>query len=97
MPHAEDKVVTFDSWPAAKLDSRRQNEGGVSTEQDHKFRGYSSRYSVAFNSGHSMEYWRTNRKMYPTWAEIAFELLLISAMSAEVERVFSRFMPIQWS
>jgi hypothetical protein len=99
-PYSEDGVVTFGSWPSLKVDSRRQHNAGwsSSTVADREFRGYSSLQPVIFNSGHPMEYWRKCKDLYPTWSKIAFEMLSIPAMSAEVERVFSRCMrPIKWS
>lgn len=38
-----------------------------------------------------MEFWRNNKKQYPTWVRIAFDFLSIPAMSAEIERIFSRY------
>ena len=36
-------------------------------------------------------WWRANETVYPTLARMAYELYSIPSMSAEVERVFSRF------
>ena len=36
-------------------------------------------------------WWRANEMVYPTLARMAYELYSIPSMSAEVERVFSRF------
>ena len=36
-------------------------------------------------------WWRVNEMVYPTLARMAYELYSIPSMSAEVERVFSRF------
>ena len=36
-------------------------------------------------------WWKANEMLYPTLARMAFELYSIPSMSAEVERVFSRF------
>jgi hypothetical protein len=94
MPESEGNKYSFESWPHPNLDSTSQNEAGLSTEPDREFRGYSSSHPVDFNSVHPMEFWRENRKTYPTWSKIAFEMLSIPASSAEVERVFSRCVPI---
>jgi len=94
MPQSKASKVTWDSLPLPNLNSRHQNEAGLSTELDREFRGYSSRHPIDFDSVHPMEFWRKNRETYPTWSKIAFELLSIPASSAEVERVFSRCMPI---
>src|SRR5438046_803403 len=44
--------------------------------------------NVAFDV---LAWWRMNELMYPTLACMAFELFSIPSMSAEVERVFSRY------
>ncbi len=44
--------------------------------------------NVAFDV---LAWWRMNELMYPTLAHMAFELFSIPSMSAEVERVFSRY------
>ena len=36
-------------------------------------------------------WWKANEMVYPTLAKIAYELYSIPSMSAEVERVFSRY------
>jgi hypothetical protein len=36
-------------------------------------------------------WWRANETIYPTLVRIAYELYSIPSMSAEVERVFSRY------
>jgi len=36
--------------------------------------------------------WRANEMIYPTLARMAYELFSIPSMSAEVERVFSRYL-----
>jgi len=36
-------------------------------------------------------WWRANETIYPTLARMAYELYSIPSMSAEVERVFSRY------
>src|SRR5277367_1842737 len=36
-------------------------------------------------------WWRVNETIYPTLARMAYELYSIPSMSAEVERVFSRY------
>ena len=36
-------------------------------------------------------WWKINEMVYPTLARIAFDLFSIPSMSAEVERVFSRY------
>lgn len=38
-----------------------------------------------------LTWWRANELVYPTLARMAFELFSIPSMSAEVERVFSRY------
>jgi len=38
---------------------------------------------------HPIQWWRTNEGEYPVLAKLAYDLLSIPAMSAEVERVFS--------
>jgi hypothetical protein len=42
-------------------------------------------------------WWRANEMIYPTLARMAYELYSIPAMSAEVERVFSRFYYKVWT
>ena len=38
-----------------------------------------------------IEWWRANERVYPTLARIAYDLYSVLSMSAEVERVFSRY------
>jgi hypothetical protein len=38
---------------------------------------------------HPIQWWRTNEGEYPVLSKLAYDLLSIPAMSAEVERVFS--------
>jgi len=45
----------------------------------------------AYLSFDLIAWWRANETVYPTLARMAYELYSIPSMSAEVERVFSRY------
>jgi hypothetical protein len=43
-----------------------------------------------YNKTDPMQWWRMNGDRFPTWKRIAMDMLSIPAMSAEIERIFSR-------
>lgn len=82
----DNQVVTLDSFPHAVVANRdptevpeyveySSNQGDLSMDQ---------RYDCPFQ-------WFREQPDKATWADIAHDYLIIPAMSAEVERVFSRY------
>jgi len=79
-------AVTFASWPNQDETTARSTK----TYIDRNFHDYLSLPTIAMNEN-PLSWWREREDKFPTWCEIAFDVLPIPAMSAEPERVFSRF------
>jgi hypothetical protein len=79
-------AVTFASWPKQDETAARS----ARTYIDRNFHDYLSLLTIAMNEN-PLSWWREWEDKFPTWFEIAFDVLPIPAMSAEAERVFSRF------
>ena len=78
-------AVTFASWPNQETAAR-----SARTYIDRDFHDYLSLPTIAMKEN-SILWWREREDKFPTWSKIAFDVLPIPAMSAEAERVFSRF------
>jgi hAT family C-terminal dimerisation region/Domain of unknown function (DUF4413) len=75
--------VTWLSWP--ENDSVR-----AQTVYDEEFASYMSLPNIN-GKGDPMQFWRDNGERFPIWQRIAYDFLSVPAMSAEIERVWSRF------
>ena len=91
----DDPAVTFASWSNQDETATRS----ARTYLDRNFHDYLSLPTIAMNEN-PLSWWRERENKFSTWFEIAFDVLPIPAMSAEAERVFSRFATltyIEWA
>ena len=81
--------VTFDSWPAKEISS--EPDKGVMARGEEEYRTYTLLRPMEYLKVIPMVWWRDNGPRFKTWYKIASMVLSIPAMSAEIERIFSRY------
>lgn len=52
------------------------------------------RVDDGFSTFNIVHWWQGNEREYPTLSKIAYDVFAVPAMSAEAERVFSRYVPV---
>lgn len=84
--NSDGRIITFESWPYTVETTSLRSRAQVITELD----DYLSTSQIELDED-PWEYLKANRNRWPTVVKMAFDVLAIPAMSAEPERVFSRY------
>jgi hypothetical protein len=78
-------------WPQPPPKVAGQS-ASANVSRNYEFHSYLASPCIKFNIN-IFAFWRGKLSQWPTWAAIAFAYLSIPTMSAEVERLFSRYYP----
>jgi hypothetical protein len=77
-------------WPDPPPNRAPEQDGDIVRVNKHEFETY-LRYPQLDRNIDLIKYWKEKEPILPTWAAMGFAFLTIPTMSAEVERVFSRY------